>query len=126
MSLCLWIIKLIFRKATYYISGSADRRVTNGGAIFRLSYAITSSDYRRETIFKMTFTADSTTAEFACCSRGVTRSMMDSASFESVASYSAKVSRRKTWPHSVHSLRAASILYRVLEVSAMTSMPEDS
>lgn len=44
----------------------------------------------------MTLIADKTTAEFACCRRGVTRSMMDSASRASEGLYSARESRMKT------------------------------
>ena len=37
-----WTIKLMFLKATYWISGSADRRVTRGGAIFLQRFLTTS------------------------------------------------------------------------------------
>lgn len=46
--------------------------------------------------FRMTLMADSTTAELACCRRGVTRSMMASASLESWAVYCANESKIKT------------------------------
>jgi hypothetical protein len=37
-----WTIKLMFLKATYWISGSADKRVTSGGAIFLQRFRTTS------------------------------------------------------------------------------------
>lgn len=46
-----------------------------------------------------TFTAESTTAQLACCSRGVTRSTMFSASRASAALYLESASNIKTWPH---------------------------
>ena len=45
----------------------------------------------------LTLMAESTTAELACCSRGVTRSMIDSASLAAAGLYSARESRMKTW-----------------------------
>ena len=71
----LWTIKLMLRSATYWISGSELSRVTSGGAIFLQSLAILIGDEVH--VLDDSFNA-STTAELACCSRGVTRSMMDS------------------------------------------------
>lgn len=46
-----------------------------------------------------TLTAESTTAQLACCSRGVTRSTIFSASRASGALYLERASKIKTWPH---------------------------
>ena len=76
-------IRLMFLRATYWISGSELSRVTRGGVSFllnilKVSWLVISSIYLR-----MTRTADITTAELACCRRGATRSMMPSASLPS-------------------------------------------
>mmetsp|Transcript_15297 Transcript_15297/g.49943 ORF Transcript_15297/g.49943 Transcript_15297/m.49943 type:complete len:257 (-) Transcript_15297:356-1126(-) len=106
-------IRLMLRSATYWISGSDDRSVTRGGAIFLYSGLSASCEVIRSMYRIITLTADRTTAELACCSRGVTRSMIDSASRASDGLYRARESRMKTCPHSVHSLSAASIFCRV-------------
>ena len=67
-----------------------------------------------------------TTALLACCRRGDTRSMMPSASRGSAGVYLASESRMKTWPHSVHSLMAASSFWRTEAVIFMTSRPDVS
>ena len=65
----------------------------------------------------ITFTAESTTAQLACCRRGVTRSTTPLASASSRATYEASESRMNTCPHSVHSLSAASSLYTLFALS---------
>lgn len=47
----------------------------------------------------VTLTAESTTAQLACCSLGVTRSTIFSASRASAALYLERASNIKTWPH---------------------------
>jgi hypothetical protein len=73
---------------------------------------------------KMTLIADKTTAEFACCSRGMTRSIIRSASFASSGTYFASASRMDTWPHSVHSFKAAKSFCNFAEDIPMTSSVE--
>mmetsp|Transcript_10054 Transcript_10054/g.33220 ORF Transcript_10054/g.33220 Transcript_10054/m.33220 type:complete len:202 (-) Transcript_10054:442-1047(-) len=75
----------------------------------------------------ITFTADMTTAEFACCSLGETRSMMLSASLAPGGSYFARASRIETCPHSVHSFIAASSFPSTAgDMSSTLSSPEAS
>mmetsp|Transcript_34050 Transcript_34050/g.109304 ORF Transcript_34050/g.109304 Transcript_34050/m.109304 type:complete len:204 (-) Transcript_34050:513-1124(-) len=143
-----WTTRLMLRKATYVISSRSEfNKVTNGGASFFRKFAMASSSSsssgfseatledddpeddpaRNLTYFKITFTADMTTAEFACWSRGETRSMMDVASLASTGEYLARASKIETCPHSVHSLRAASNFWRAELDSSMTaSSPEVS
>mmetsp|Transcript_72526 Transcript_72526/g.161159 ORF Transcript_72526/g.161159 Transcript_72526/m.161159 type:complete len:257 (+) Transcript_72526:2049-2819(+) len=116
-------IRLMLRSATYWISGSEERRVTRGGAIFLYRALSASWDVIRSMYLIMTLTADSTTAEFACWRRGVTRSIIDSASRLSFGMYSASESRMKTWPHSVHSFSAANIFCSVAVLIWNTCCP---
>mmetsp|Transcript_21328 Transcript_21328/g.60049 ORF Transcript_21328/g.60049 Transcript_21328/m.60049 type:complete len:232 (-) Transcript_21328:244-939(-) len=105
-------MRLMLRRATYWISFSADKSETSGGASFFDMSARKSGEVMNVSCLRMTFTALSTTAQLACCSRGVMRSTMDTASFSSRAWYETIESRMKTCPHSVHSFSAASSLNR--------------
>mmetsp|Transcript_674 Transcript_674/g.1636 ORF Transcript_674/g.1636 Transcript_674/m.1636 type:complete len:230 (-) Transcript_674:410-1099(-) len=117
----------MLRSATYWISGSADRRVTMGGESFLVRALRVSSLSIRSMKCSTTLTAESTTAALACCSLGVTRSMMPSASLGSFVGYIASASRIATCPHSAHSLMAASILVLApRESSNSPGPPEDS
>lgn len=72
-----WTIRLMFLRATYCTSGSPDSRVTSGGANFFSSILQQSESLGNSSRnFIRTFTAESTTAELAWDSRGVTRSQM--------------------------------------------------
>mmetsp|Transcript_12710 Transcript_12710/g.53248 ORF Transcript_12710/g.53248 Transcript_12710/m.53248 type:complete len:236 (-) Transcript_12710:278-985(-) len=111
-------MRLMLRSATYWISHSAPSSVTSGGASFLTSARVVSGELVMERIWLMiTFTAESTTAQLACCRRGVTRSTTLLASASSCATYEASESRMNTWPHSVHSLSAASSLYTLFALS---------
>jgi len=70
----------MFRRDTYWTSGSLESRVTSGGFSFLASIRSTSVLSTYSMLFRMTLIAASTTAGFACESRAVTRSVMDSAS----------------------------------------------
>ena len=59
--------------------------------------------------------AESTTAQLACCKRGVARSIILSAWLSFWGEWDDIESRIKTCPHSVHSFRAASSLWTVLD-----------
>mmetsp|Transcript_24987 Transcript_24987/g.77151 ORF Transcript_24987/g.77151 Transcript_24987/m.77151 type:complete len:259 (+) Transcript_24987:3237-4013(+) len=103
-------MRLMFRNATYVISSKSEfSNVTNGGASFFRKFATASSSRPTNVFayFRITFTADMTTAELACCKRGLTRSMIEVASLASRGEYFARASKIDTWPHSVHSFRAA-------------------
>mmetsp|Transcript_37360 Transcript_37360/g.93847 ORF Transcript_37360/g.93847 Transcript_37360/m.93847 type:complete len:255 (-) Transcript_37360:404-1168(-) len=119
-------MRLMLRSATYWISGSLDSSVTRGGAIFRWMLFSTSWLWMSGMNFIRTFTAPRTTAELACCRRGVTRSQMFSASRASRGLCFAMELRMKTWPHSVHSFRAARSLETVADVISKTSSAEPS
>mmetsp|Transcript_17807 Transcript_17807/g.44098 ORF Transcript_17807/g.44098 Transcript_17807/m.44098 type:complete len:231 (-) Transcript_17807:324-1016(-) len=110
----------MFRRATYWISGSALSKVTRGGANFLARTRTVSGLSMASSWPMMTLTAESTTAQLACCRRGVTRSMTLDASRSSCAVYDASESKMNTCPHSVHSFNAASSLYTVLESSRKT------
>ena len=75
---------------------------------------------------KITLTALITTALLACCKRGVTRSIIPSASRASAGVYLAKESKMKTCPHSVHSFNAASSFCKTEALIFITSRPEVS
>mmetsp|Transcript_30978 Transcript_30978/g.34662 ORF Transcript_30978/g.34662 Transcript_30978/m.34662 type:complete len:207 (+) Transcript_30978:1428-2048(+) len=75
---------------------------------------------------RITFTALITTAEFACCNRGVTRSMIPSASRPSAGVYLERESKIKTCPHSVHSFNAANSFCNTAADTFITSRPDDS
>lgn len=89
-------MRLMFRNATYCISASAPRSVTNGAANFFGRPARSGPSPTADMFFRMTLIAASTTAELACWRRGNMRSMMLSASLESTARYCARESRMKT------------------------------
>lgn len=77
-------MRLMLRRATYWISGSADSNVTIGGASFLMSWLMKSDDSEIMLMsFISTFTVDSTTAALACARRGLMRSQM----LNSVTSY---------------------------------------
>mmetsp|Transcript_32481 Transcript_32481/g.85523 ORF Transcript_32481/g.85523 Transcript_32481/m.85523 type:complete len:255 (-) Transcript_32481:304-1068(-) len=116
-------IRLMFRSATYWISGSEFSRVTSGGASLRQSWRTVSWFEMRSRYESTTLTALSTTAELACCRRGTTRSMMPSASCPLAGVYLASESRMKTCPHSLHSLSAARSFWSTEVVIIMTSLP---
>mmetsp|Transcript_16557 Transcript_16557/g.45614 ORF Transcript_16557/g.45614 Transcript_16557/m.45614 type:complete len:200 (-) Transcript_16557:679-1278(-) len=124
-------MRLMLRSATYWISGSELSRVTRGGASLRVrarmaSLRMLEGPPMSSMYDKITLTALITTAELACWRRGVTRSMMPSASRPSAGVYLARESRIKTCPHSVHSFRAASSFCRTAAETFMTSLPEAS
>mmetsp|Transcript_17122 Transcript_17122/g.66677 ORF Transcript_17122/g.66677 Transcript_17122/m.66677 type:complete len:255 (-) Transcript_17122:354-1118(-) len=116
-----WRIRLMLRRATYWISGSLESSVTRGAAILRLSVRMTSCDWMWSMKLISSLIAPSTTAELECCRREVTRSAMLSASRESLGSYVETAFRITVCPHSVHSLRAASSLFRMIGVNWKTS-----
>lgn len=66
----------MLRRATYWTSGSEDKRVTRGGASFRVSTDTNSWSVMISMYFISTFTADKTTAALAWARRGVIRSQM--------------------------------------------------
>mmetsp|Transcript_76810 Transcript_76810/g.212226 ORF Transcript_76810/g.212226 Transcript_76810/m.212226 type:complete len:275 (-) Transcript_76810:546-1370(-) len=101
-------ISRMFRKETYWVSGSLESNVTKGGFSFLASMRNTSVLSTYSIAFRMTLIAASTTAGFTCERRAVTRSVMDSASPLLEGTYVESASRMKTWPHSLHSFSAAS------------------
>mmetsp|Transcript_55094 Transcript_55094/g.155004 ORF Transcript_55094/g.155004 Transcript_55094/m.155004 type:complete len:240 (-) Transcript_55094:575-1294(-) len=101
-------IRRMFRRDTYWTSGSLERSVTSGGLSFFASMRSTSELSTRSIVFMMTLIAASTTAGLAWESRAVTRSEIDSASPLLEGMYVESASRMKTWPHSLHSFSAAS------------------
>mmetsp|Transcript_23534 Transcript_23534/g.62066 ORF Transcript_23534/g.62066 Transcript_23534/m.62066 type:complete len:225 (+) Transcript_23534:3-677(+) len=105
-----WMMRRMFLRTTYWTSDSLESRVTSGGFNFlakvrSVSVLSTYSMHARTTLM-----AASTTAGLACDNRAVTRSVMDSASLELEGTYTERASKMKTWPHSLHSLRAAKSL----------------
>mmetsp|Transcript_58673 Transcript_58673/g.122596 ORF Transcript_58673/g.122596 Transcript_58673/m.122596 type:complete len:333 (+) Transcript_58673:584-1582(+) len=112
-----WHTSWMLRSATYCISGSEERRVTRGGASFLATARAASCVGTRSMNRSTTLTAERTTAALACWRRGVTRSMMLSASRPSSPAYTASASRITTCPHSEHSLSAA---------SSFCSVPDDT
>mmetsp|Transcript_39097 Transcript_39097/g.77812 ORF Transcript_39097/g.77812 Transcript_39097/m.77812 type:complete len:204 (+) Transcript_39097:307-918(+) len=104
---CFCTIKLMFRMTTYWISGSCDKRVTNGGVIFLHNARTSSGLWILSMNFIMTLIAERTTALFACDNLAMTpRSRIVSATLEFGGSYIAIASNRKTCPHSELSLSA--------------------
>mmetsp|Transcript_55799 Transcript_55799/g.158447 ORF Transcript_55799/g.158447 Transcript_55799/m.158447 type:complete len:250 (-) Transcript_55799:645-1394(-) len=98
----------MFLRDTYWTSGSLERSVTSGGFSFLASIRRTSVLSTYSMLLMMTLMAASTTAGFAWDSRAVTRSVIPSASPLLVGAYVDRESKMKTWPHSLHSFRAAS------------------
>mmetsp|Transcript_16996 Transcript_16996/g.27618 ORF Transcript_16996/g.27618 Transcript_16996/m.27618 type:complete len:251 (-) Transcript_16996:397-1149(-) len=123
---CRCTIRLMLRRATYCISGAALSRVTSGGASLRRSPRRKASSSMADMQFRTTLAALMTTAAFACCRRGVTRSTTPCACAASAGAYRARASRMYTWPHSVHSFSAASSFCSTPVVTCSTSWPEAS
>ena len=98
----------------------------SGGASFLQMLPTVSADWMGSRYMRMILTAESTTAGFWWLRRGLTRSMMFSASRGSDGTYLASESRMKTWPHSVHSFSAASSFCSTAEVTSNTSLPDAS
>ena len=79
------MIKLIFRRATYWTSGSEDSNVTKGGANFFVKFPTKSASLAIISMYFMrTFTALNTTAALAWANLGVILSHMDCASRSSL------------------------------------------
>mmetsp|Transcript_67868 Transcript_67868/g.196515 ORF Transcript_67868/g.196515 Transcript_67868/m.196515 type:complete len:250 (-) Transcript_67868:538-1287(-) len=102
-----WTISRMFRKDTYWTSGSLERSVTRGGLSFLASTRKVSELSMLSMHMSTTLIAAKTTAGFAWDSRAVTRSVMDSASPLPEGLYVASASKMNTWPHSLHSFSAA-------------------